>query len=143
MMRAAGYAIVLCCVTAYTPAAQGEGALAIAAPPNIAEDGYSSGIAYNYRTEAEAEARALRECRNSKDAPANTRKLCELVRRFVDQCAVVALDPQEGTPGAGWAVAPTLALARSEALRVCNATAGRNRQGKCEISVEGCDGRAR
>jgi hypothetical protein len=136
-------ATMSCCSVLFVSAASAEGALVIAAPANIAEDGYSSGISYNYRTEAEAEARALRECRNSKDAPPSTRKLCQLVRRFVDQCAVVALDPQEGTPGAGWAVAPTLALARNEALRACNATAGSNRQGRCEISVEGCDGRAR
>lgn len=120
-----------------------EGAVAVAEPRDVAKDGYSSGISYNFRTAAEAEARALLECRTSKDAPQDTKKLCKIVRNFVNQCAAVALDPESGTPGAGWAVAPTLPDARREALRRCEDTAGRDRQGKCEVTAEGCDGSAR
>jgi hypothetical protein len=120
-----------------------EGAVAIADPGDVAKDGYSSGISYNFQTSEAAEERALRECRSSPDAPPKTRELCKLVRNFRNQCAAVALDPEAGTPGAGWAIGETLVLARRDALRVCEDTAGRDRQGKCVVTAEGCDGSAK
>jgi hypothetical protein len=121
----------------------GEGAIAIAAPADVAKDGYSSGISYNYETVSAAEDRALKECRESRDSSPNTRKLCKLVRTFRNQCVAVALDPQAGTPGAGWAIAATRDLAARDALRACEDTAGRNRQGKCVVTADGCDGTAK
>ncbi len=119
------------------------GAIAVAEPADVAKDGYAIGISYSYKTKAEAEERALRECQTVEDAPAATRKLCKVVRTFENQCGAAALDPQAGTPGAGWAVGDTLALARQDALRSCEDTAGRDRQGECRISAEGCDGKAK
>jgi hypothetical protein len=124
-------------------AARAEGAVAIAAPSDVAKDGYSSGISYNYATAADAEARALKECRESRDSSPETRKLCKLVRTYRDQCVAVALDPEAGTPGAGWAIGDTKDLAERDALRSCEDTAGRNRQGKCLVTAVGCDGKAR
>lgn len=119
------------------------GAVAIAEPADVAKDGYSSGISYNFRTTAEAEDRAHRECQNTQDAPPETRKLCKVIRSFENQCVAVALDPQAGTPGAGWAIGETLALARRDALARCEDTAGSDRRGQCKITAEGCDGKAK
>jgi hypothetical protein len=119
------------------------GAIAVAAPPDVAKDGYSSGISYNYETASGAEQRALQECRDSPHASPQTRKLCKSIRTFRDQCVAVALDPEAGTPGAGWAIGDTLALAERDALRACEDTAGRDRLGKCVVTATGCDGTAR
>lgn len=119
------------------------GAVAIAEPADVARDGYSSGISYNFRTATEAEDRALQECQNTADAPPETRKLCRVVRTFENQCVAVALDPQAGTPGAGWALGDSLALARQNALDRCEETAGSDRRGQCRVTAEGCDGRAK
>jgi hypothetical protein len=119
------------------------GAVAVAEPDDVARDGYSSGISYNFKSESEAEDRALRECQNSEDAPPATRRLCKIIRSFTDRCVAVALDPQAGTPGAGWAIAETLAGARREATQRCEDTAGQARQGECRVTAEGCDGKAK
>jgi hypothetical protein len=52
----------------------------------------------------------------------------------------VAFDPQAGTPGAGWAVAPTREAAESQALAECIGVAGPGRRDFCKISDTGCDG---
>lgn len=128
---------------AYSAPAFGFGAIAVAEPSDVAADGYSSGISYNFKTSTEAEDRAHRECSTSRDAPPATRQLCKLIRGFENQCVAVALDPQNGTPGAGWAIADTLVLARRDALQRCEDTAGKDRQGECRVTAEGCDGRAK
>ncbi len=132
-------AACLYAVCAFASPAHSAGAVAIAEPADVVADGYAAGIAYRHKTQADAEDRALRECESVTDAPPATRKLCKVVRTFDNQCAAVALDPQAGTPGAGWAVGDTLALARSEALKRCEATAGTARQGECRVTAEGCD----
>lgn len=119
------------------------GAVAIAEPADVAKDGYSSGISYNFRTQVEAEDRAQLECSNTQDAPPETRKLCKVIRSFENQCVAVALDPKAGTPGAGWALGDTLVLARRNALERCEDTAGSDRRGECKITAEGCDGKAK
>jgi hypothetical protein len=128
---------------AFGSTAYAAGAVAIAEPADVAEDGYAAGIAYRHKTQSDAEERAMRECQSVEDAPPSTRKLCRIVRTFEDQCAAIALDPKAGTPGAGWAVADSLADARTEATRRCEATAGAKRQGECRVTAEGCDGKAK
>lgn len=134
---------ILLAVCGFASPAFSFGAIAIAEPADVAKDGYSSGISYNFRTQAEAEDRAQVECSNTQDAPPETRKLCKVVRTFENQCVAVALDPKAGTPGAGWAIADTLALARRDALQRCDDTAGTDRRGECRVTAEGCDGRAK
>jgi hypothetical protein len=119
------------------------GAVAVAEPNDVAQDGYSSGISYNFKTETEATDRALRECQNSEEAPPATRRLCKVIRSFTNQCVAVSLDPQAGTPGAGWAISDTLAGARRDATQRCEDTAGPARQGECRVTAEGCDGKAK
>ena len=144
MKKFVAAAAVLGGLFAFSPLpALAAGAVAVAEPADVARDGYSSGISYNFRTAAEAEDRALRECQSTTDAPPETRKLCRVVRTFEDQCVAVALDPKAGTPGAGWALGASLALARQNALDRCEETAGGDRRGECRVTAEGCDGRAR
>jgi hypothetical protein len=118
------------------------GALAIGEPADIAKQGYASGVGYNHKTQSEADERALKECRSNADASATAKKLCKIVRTFADQCAAVAIDPIDATPGAGWGVGDTLALASSAAMERCRATAGA-RADQCMVTVEVCDGKAK
>lgn len=136
-------ALALLAASGLTSSVLAAGAVAIAEPADVAADGYAAGIAYRHNTQTDAENRAIRECESVEDAPVATRKLCKIVRAFENQCAAVALDPAAGTPGAGWAVADTLADARSEAVKRCEATAGAARQGECRVTAEGCDGKAK
>ena len=119
------------------------GAMAVAEPADVSTDGFAVGIAYNHKTNETAEERALRECRSVEEAPPATRKLCKIVRTYENQCGAAAIDPQNGTPGAGWAIADTLAIAKRDALQRCEDTAGRDRKGECRITLEGCDGKAK
>ncbi|MBS4084397.1 MAG: DUF4189 domain-containing protein [Rhizobiales bacterium] len=135
-------ALLVFCVAAASPV-HAAGALAVAEPADIVKDGYAAGISYHKKTAAEADQTAIRECESVDSAPVSTRKLCKVVSSFENQCAAVALDPEAGTPGAGWGVATTLADARREALRRCEATAGAKRQGECRVTAEGCDGKAK
>lgn len=135
--------VILLAACSFTSPAFSFGAVAIAEPADVAKDGYSSGIAYNFKAQSEAEDRAQLECANTQDAPPETRKLCKVIRTFENQCVAVALDPKAGTPGAGWAIADTLALARRDALQRCDDTAGSDRRGECRVTAEGCDGRAK
>jgi hypothetical protein len=126
------------CTTAHAT-----GALAVAEPADIVKEGYAVGIAYNQKTAADAERIAIEQCQTVEAAPLATRKLCKIVRTFDNQCGAAAIDPEDGTPGAGWAVAETLAIARRDALQRCEDTAGRDRKGECRVTLEGCDGKAK
>src|SRR5437762_3041154 len=87
--------------------AAAEGALAVGLPDDVARDGVAIGMSYNYRDRAGAEERALKECRSFVDAPESTRTLCKIIETFSSQCLAVSLDPKAGTPGVGWAIAPS------------------------------------
>jgi hypothetical protein len=50
-----------------------------------------------------------------------------------------ALDPKDGTPGAGWAIAATKALAEQRAMANCQITAGDSRRDFCRIEESKCD----
>ena len=115
----------------YPSSGSAEGALAIGQPPNIVKDGYAFGIAWNYSTKEEAASNALERCRNTKSE--GSRVLCKVVRSFTHECAVVAMDPKDGTPGAGWAIEATQEKAEENALAECRATAGPSRRQFCAI----------
>lgn len=121
------------------PAAS-DGALAVGAPPDITKDGFAYGRNVNSRTEAEAVDRALDLCRHVEDSTDTARGMCTIVTSFKGQCVSVAMDPQEGTPGVGWAVASSQEAAEQEALAKCRATAGADRQQFCVKSDSACDG---
>jgi len=99
----------------------------MAAPPNSADMQTASD-------------HALNNCRTAKDASPEAKNLCYVVMTFRNQCIALALDPQAGTPGAGWAVAPTRDAAELQAMAQCVATAGPDRRDACKISDSACDG---
>jgi hypothetical protein len=121
----------------YSRPGYAEGAVAIAQPPDIVRQGFAYGTAYNYDTAEEAVSHALERCRNTKDDA--RRALCKLIRTFHHECVAVAMDPKDGTPGVGWAVAANAGKAEAAALAACQATAG-NRRSFCKIDTPtGCD----
>lgn len=139
-LRWARWAAVVMAV-AWPSASHAEGALAVGLPGDVARNGVAFGWAIGFETRAEAEAEALKKCRAFDGAPEATRALCRSFQSFSGQCFAVAMDPKEGTPGVGWAVAPTQAAAERRALEACRSTAGATRRQFCEVSATRCDPR--
>jgi hypothetical protein len=77
------------------------------------------------------------------NAFAKARARCKVISTFSNKCAAMALDPKDGTPGAGWALADTQKQADDEALARCRSTAGANRSDFCKIDNRKCDGTAK
>ena len=126
-------------VAALHPAlARADGALAIGLPADVAGDGVAFGWAVRL-PRSEAERVALEQCRGVPGVSEETRALCRVVRSFADSCVAVALDPEDGTPGFGWAVAPSKSDAETQAMGDCRRSAGETRQSFCAISVSDCD----
>lgn len=114
------------------------GALAVGQTNSVARDGIAFGYSDNKPTAGEAVSRALALCRTAPSTPAAQAR-CVLVRTYSNECVAVAMDPEAGTPGAGWAIEPTLAEAEQAALDNCKATAGPDRQAYCAPSASYCD----
>lgn len=121
--------------------ARAEGAIALGLPNDVASDGAAVGWAVNQVVGRAADL-AVQQCRKRTDVPPATRDLCRVVQVFSDACISVALDPAEGTPGFGWAVAATKEQADAAAMRGCQQTAGADRQQYCKIAAGACDRRS-
>ena len=121
------------------------GATALGEPAQIAKDGVAIFTAVKMRSFDEARKRALDGCKNLSTASTTARALCKIVAAFENQCVAQALDPQNGTPGFGWAIARNSTEARRQALINCRSTAGPTRQDACIIPKTGlwCDGSAK
>jgi hypothetical protein len=115
-----------------------DGALAVGSTADVVKDGIAVGTSINYKTADEAVDAALQRCRNYKPAP-KAAALCQSVGSFKGECYAVSFDPQAGTPGAGWAIAPTRELAEQRALTNCKLTAGASRAQFCKIEESKCD----
>jgi hypothetical protein len=120
--------------------AQADGAIAIGLPSDVAMHGVAVGTSWNYTSQEAARARALEECLSFPDASADTRKLCKVIQTFVRECVAIALDPDAGTPGFGWAVALPQSAAEDAAMQACRMTAGASRQKFCRVTTTRCDG---
>jgi len=125
------------------------GAIAIGIAPGGAAKGYASGFYVGAPDMDTAKAKALAQCKKPQDnvsgtaANSGTRAAqarCEVVATFSNQCYSQAVDPKDGTPGAGWAVADTMEKADAEALARCRSTAG-NRRDFCKVFNRNCDGK--
>jgi len=121
--------------------ANAEAALAVGLPTDVAKQGLAFGWAVNHANKAAAEAEALRRCREFKDAPQAVRDLCRIVESFDDRCVAVALDPDAGTSGVGWAVADKQDAAEDAAMDDCMEGSGPKRRNSCRIAFARCDGR--
>ena len=134
-------AVVLLAVAAWPRAGAADGALAIGLPRDVAKEGIAIGWVINSDSEGSAHERALRGCLDFKDAPATTRALCKVIKTFRGECVAIALDPEDGTPGVGWAVAMSMQAAETHALAACASTAGAERRQHCKVTVSRCDGK--
>ena len=139
LVAAAVAAVVGAAVAAWPAAALADGALAIGQPPDVANHGFAFGIVSNMNNTNQASDQALDLCRTAKSASRDARSACQVVTTLRQQCAAVAMDPQKGTPGAGWAVAIDKKTAESQALAKCYETAGTGRRSYCVVSVSQCD----
>jgi Domain of unknown function (DUF4189) len=123
-----------------TPAVA-DGAIAVAQPPDVVKQGFAYGYVTDSPDVNHAEAEALAKCRDT--TIAGVRPLCAIVKDFKNQCVAVAMDPQAGTPGVGWAVADDLHSAEAQALSGCEQTAGPGRRAACAVDHSSCDGSAK
>lgn len=140
MMIAAVVAAVACAAAAVWPVtASADGALAIGRPDDVANHGFAFGIVSNVANANQASDQALDLCRTAKGASGDARKVCQVVQTIHQQCAAVAMDPQKGTPGVGWAIGGDKKTAESQALAQCYDTAGSDRRSFCVVSASMCD----
>jgi Domain of unknown function (DUF4189) len=121
-----------------------DGALAVGLPADVAKQGVALGYSANHATAAEARNAALDQCRTTKLAPEGARALCKIIQEFRNKCVAVAIDPKDGTPGVGWAVASDLNTTKSQAIAKCRDTAGAGRRDACQVNEPTyCDGSAK
>jgi|HubBroStandDraft_1064217.scaffolds.fasta_scaffold149017_2 hypothetical protein len=119
------------------------GAIAVGVAQGGAQHGFSFGMNSDRVSEADARQDALNGCRKSKESNDKARARCAAAGTFTNQCGSIAMDPKDGTPGVGWAIAPDSAAAERQALASCEATAGPGRAGFCKVSATRCDGTAK
>jgi uncharacterized protein (DUF1501 family) len=116
------------------------GALAIGSTGNVAVDGFAIGGTANKPTRDEAIAAALKTCRSQPDVPKAAAR-CRIVRTFRQKCYAAAFDPKHGTPGVGWGLGPDRVTAIKQAMKYCQASAGKDRAQFCKVQVDitNCD----
>ena len=135
----AAFASALLIAVAGAPPAAADGALALGVPDDVAKDGFSYGTSANRGSAADARAAAIEGCRTNKDGSKKSQDLCALYDTFRDKCVSVAMDPEAGTPGVGWAIGPNSATSDKWALVHCKATAGADRQQYCKVTTTNCE----
>lgn len=119
--------------------ANAEGAVALGVPADVSKAGIAYGRTTNAASTDTAHDHALANCRTSQNAPQGTRNLCAVVKVFHRQCVAFAMDPKDGTPGWGFAIAGNKAQAEQSAMANCAATAGADRVSFCVVSDSACD----
>jgi Domain of unknown function (DUF4189) len=137
----AGFA-ALAIATAFTlpSLAQAEGAMAVGIARGGIAKGYATGFAINQPSVKAARNNAVEQCRKMKNSNADARSGCEVVVTFRNKCVASAIDPESGTPGAGWGVGGSQQSADSQALARCRAKAGESRAEFCKVTDRFCDG---
>jgi tetratricopeptide (TPR) repeat protein len=140
--RNVGVMWVLMAEALWAVQANASGALAIGVAVGGAQNGFSYALTSDRATDAIAGEDALTLCKSTKESNAEAHSRCALIGKYSNQCAVIAMDPKDGTPGVGWAIAADSAAAARQALASCEATAGPGRSGTCKVSATRCDGSA-
>jgi hypothetical protein len=121
------------------------GAVALGEPSDIAKDGVAIFAQVGASNAKAAKDLALAGCKALGHASETTKALCKIVATFENQCVAEAFDPEDGTPGFGWSMAPNSKQATEQALSNCRDTAGPERQDKCVVGPRNlwCDGSAK
>ncbi|HUI95645.1 MAG TPA: DUF4189 domain-containing protein, partial [Xanthobacteraceae bacterium] len=99
------------------------GALAVGVAPGGAQDGFAFGMNSNKANAEAARQDAVKACGSAKESNDVARSRCKSVGTYTNQCAAMSMDPKDGTPGVGWAIAATSDAANKAALAKCEATA--------------------
>jgi hypothetical protein len=120
-----------------------EGAMAVGIARGGIAKGYATGFAVNQPTVKAARSNAVEQCRRTKSSNADAKSGCEVVVTFRNKCVASAVDPQSGTPGAGWGLGGSQQSADSQALARCRVKAGTERSEFCEVTDRDCDGDAK
>jgi len=121
--------------------AKAEGALAVGIARGGIAKGYATGFAVNQPTVKAARTNAVEQCKRTKSSNADAKSGCEVVVTFHNKCVASAVDPQDGTPGAGWGVGGSQDAADGQALARCRAKAGAERAEFCKVTDRDCDGK--
>jgi Domain of unknown function (DUF4189) len=121
------------------------GAVAVGEPSDISKDGVAIFTYVRADNSSIAKEKALAGCKALPNASSTSKALCKVVATFEDQCVAQALDPEDGTPGFGWAMARNSKQAKEQALSNCRDTAGPTRKDACIVSERSlwCDGSAK
>ncbi len=138
--RAGFIAFAIAVVIASPGLARAEGAMAVGIARGGVAKGYATGFAVNQPTVKAARSNAVEQCRRMKNSNNDARSGCEVVVTFHNKCVASAIDPESGTPGAGWGVGSTQQSADSQALARCRAKAGASRAEFCQVTDRFCDG---
>jgi len=145
--------LILAAVFLENDRANSEGAIAEGIAPGGIAKGYGISIRVDRPDRDTARSDALAGCRKGPektaagaaldDGNAKARARCEVITSFSNKCAAVALDPKDGTPGAGWATGNTQKEADEEAIARCRSAAGASRRDFCKVIDRLCDGTAK
>jgi len=121
------------------------GAVAVGEPADISKHGVAIFTYVNANNAAAAKEKALAGCKGLEHASDTSKALCKVVATFENQCVAQSLDPENGTPGFGWAMGRNSRMAKEQALSNCRDTAGPTRRDKCVIGPRDlwCDGSAK
>jgi hypothetical protein len=133
-------AAVAVCVALAGPA-RAEGAMAVGIARGGIAKGYATGFAFNQPTMKAARSNAIEQCKKTKSSNADAKSGCEVVVTFHNKCVASAVDPESGTPGAGWGVGTSEEAADELALARCRAKAGADRAEFCKVTDHYCDGK--
>lgn len=120
--------------------AQAHGALAVATlNDDVATNGFAVGWAMSYDTLGDAKHDAVMSCLSYTEVTPEVRINCKVVATLRNQCFALAMDPQPGTLGWGWAVGADKSSASSTALGTCKGRAEAERKGACVVTNVECD----
>jgi hypothetical protein len=133
-------ALAIVATVSWPGLAGAEGAMAVGIARGGVAKGYATGFAINQPTVKAARSNAVEQCRKTKSSNADAKSGCEAVVTFRNKCVASAVDPKNGTPGAGWGIGESQKTADSQALARCRTTAGSDRAEFCEITDRYCDG---
>lgn len=137
MVRFSAFACAFAISVAACGSAAAVGALAFGTTGDVAKDGYSIGINASSATEEDARKSAMNWCKTH--GPKQTQDRCEILVIYKNQCVAEAQDPKPGTPGFGFALADTEDDAKTLAMAICKASAGKGRVQFCKVASFLCD----
>jgi len=144
IFRPAGFiALAIGVAVSWPGQPEAEGAMAVGIARGGVAKGYATGFAINQPTVKRARDNAVEQCRRMKNSNADARSGCEVIVTFRNKCVASAIDPENGTPGAGWGLGGSQKAADSQALARCRAKAGASRAEFCEVTDRLCDGDAK